>query len=137
MALTNDFIQEKLQQHFGEAVQQFETNFDVLSFTAEAGQNLKIAQFLYDEKDLGFQFLTDITGVHFPDRKNEELSVVYHFHNLLENVRLRMKIFVPIDKPDVFTFTQLYSGANWMERETYDFFGVNFVGHPNLKRILN
>jgi NADH-quinone oxidoreductase subunit C len=52
-------------------------------------------------------------------------------------VRIRFKIYVPVSKPDVFTATQLYATANWMERETYDFFGVNFVGHPNLKRVLN
>jgi NADH-quinone oxidoreductase subunit C len=52
-------------------------------------------------------------------------------------VRLRFKIFVPVAAPDVFTACNLFSSANWMERETYDFYGVNFVGHPNLKRILN
>jgi NADH-quinone oxidoreductase subunit C len=58
-------------------------------------------------------------------------------HNLNENVRLRYKVFTDIEKPDVFSATALFSAANWMERETYDFFGVNFIGHPNLKRILN
>jgi len=58
-------------------------------------------------------------------------------HNLVENIRLRFRIYVPIEKPDVYTATGIFSSANWMERETYDFFGVHFVGHPNLKRILN
>jgi NADH-quinone oxidoreductase subunit C len=44
---------------------------------------------------------------------------------------------VPVEKPDVFTASKLFESANWMERETYDFFGVNFIGHANLKRILN
>ena len=48
-----------------------------------------------------------------------------------------MKVFTDILKPDVFSATALYRSANWMERETYDFFGVNFIGHPNLIRILN
>jgi NADH-quinone oxidoreductase subunit C len=52
-------------------------------------------------------------------------------------VRIRFKIFSSIATPDVFTATKLFAGANWMERETYDFYGVNFIGHPNLKRILN
>ena len=63
--------------------------------------------------------------------------MVYHLHNLKENVRLRFKVFSAIQQPDVYTATGLFASANWMERETYDFFGVNFVGHPNLKRILN
>ena len=63
--------------------------------------------------------------------------MVYHLHNLTENVRVRFKIFTNIKEPDVFTATKLFSAANFMERETFDFYGVNFVGHPNLKRILN
>jgi len=63
--------------------------------------------------------------------------VVYHLHNLTDNIRLRFKVFTSSAQPDIFTATQLYSSANWMERETYDFFGIHFVGHPNLKRILN
>ena len=50
---------------------------------------------------------------------------------------MRLKVYVPIERPDVFTASKLFSAANWMERETYDFFGVNFIGHPNLTRILN
>jgi NADH-quinone oxidoreductase subunit C len=55
----------------------------------------------------------------------------------VENVRIRMKIYTAIEDPKIFTATRLFESANWMERETYDFYGVNFVGHPNLKRILN
>jgi len=94
-------------------------------------------QYLYDDETLKFRFLTDLTASHFPDKKDEELCVVYQLHNLIDNVRLRLKVHVPIAKPDVFTATKIFAGANWMERETYDFFGVNFVGHPDLRRILN
>ena len=94
-------------------------------------------QFLFDDAELRFQFLSDLTAVHFPDRSGEELAVVYHLHNLRDNVRIRFRVFAPIEKPDVFSATALYQSANFMERETYDFFGINFVGHPNLKRILN
>jgi NADH-quinone oxidoreductase subunit C len=137
MALTNQDIQNKLQEKFGDLVSNFEESYGLLSFEATAANNLKVLQFLYDEPSLQFQFLTDICGVNFPDDAGREISVVYHLHNLTENVRLRFKIFVPVAAPDVFTACNLFSSANWMERETYDFFGVNFVGHPNLKRILN
>jgi len=137
MALTNQYIQEKLQEKFGDVVSNFEESYNVLSFEATAANNLKVLQFLYDELSLQFQFLTDLCGVNFPDNPGREISVVYHLHNLSENVRLRFKIFVPVAAPDVFTDCNLFSSANWMERETYDFYGVNFVGHPNLKRILN
>ena len=137
MALTNQDIQNKLQEKFGDLVSNFEESYGLLSFEATAANNLKVLQFLYDEPSLQFQFLTDFCGVNFPDDAGREISVVYHLHNLTENVRLRFKIFVPVTVPDVFTACNLFSSANWMERETYDFYGVNFVGHPNLKRILN
>lgn len=137
MALTNQDIQNKLQEKFGDLVSNFEESYGLLSFEATAANNLKVLQFLFDEPSLQFQFLTDICGVNFPDDAGREISVVYHLHNLSENVRLRFKIFVPVAAPDVFTACNLFSSANWMERETYDFYGVNFVGHPNLKRILN
>jgi NADH-quinone oxidoreductase subunit C len=137
MALTNQYIQEKLQEKFGDVVSNFEESYNVLSFEATAANNLKVLQFLYDEPSLQFQFLTDLCGVNFPDDAGREISVVYHLHNLAQNIRLRFKIFVPVAAPDVFTACNLFSSANWMERETYDFYGVNFVGHPNLKRILN
>jgi NADH-quinone oxidoreductase subunit C len=137
MSLTNETIKQRLVEKFGEQLTDWEEPYGLLTFTAPAAMNLKVMQFLFDTEELRFRFLTDLTGVHFPDKKDQELSVVYHLHNLVDNIRLRMKVFVPVAKPDVFTATQLFSGANWMERETYDFFGVNFVGHPNLIRILN
>ena len=62
---------------------------------------------------------------------------MYQLHSLVNNWRIRLKIYLPEENPETPTLTTVFSAANWMERETYDFFGVNFVGHPNLKRILN
>ncbi len=135
MVLTNEEIQQKLTDKFGDLLTEWSTPYGMLTFRAPAEMNLKVMQHLYDE--LGFQFLTDIAAVHYPHSKGEEMAVVYHLHNLKDNIRLRFKVFVPIEKPDVFTATKLFAGANWMERETYDYFGVNFIGHPNLTRILN
>jgi NADH-quinone oxidoreductase subunit C len=137
MALTNATIKERLIAKFGEQVSRFEEPYGLLTFEAPKDLNLKVMQFLFDDAELNFQFLTDLTAVHYPNQPGRELAVVYHLHNLVDNIRIRFKVFSPIATPDVFTATQLFSSANWMERETYDFFGVQFVGHPNLKRILN
>lgn len=137
MSLTNDYIKQRLVEKFGEELTSFEEQFGIFSFTAPAALNLKVMQFLYDEEELQFRFLTDLTAVHYPHLAGAELAVVYHLYNFREKVRLRLKIFVPVAAPKVFTATKLFESANWMERETYDFFGVEFVGHPNLKRILN
>jgi len=134
--MTNEQIKEALSAKFPN-LSEWETPHDFLTFRSEAGEGLKVLQYLYDDDTLAFRFLTDITAVHFPDRTGEELCVVYHLHNLEANTRLRMKLYVPEGKPDVYSATSLFSGANWMERETYDFFGINFIGHPNLTRILN
>ena len=137
MAITNDIIKQRLIEKFGEQVTGFEEPYGMLSFEAPKELNLKVLNFLYDDEELKFRFMTDLTGVHYPDQAGRELAVVYHLHNLVENVRIRFKVFTDINKPDIYTASGLFSAANWMERETYDFFGVNFVGHPNLKRILN
>ncbi|MEO6547265.1 MAG: NADH-quinone oxidoreductase subunit C [Ferruginibacter sp.] len=137
MSLTNELIQLKLTEEFGDQLLDWSQPYGMLTVTAPKDLNLKVLQFLFDNTDLRFQFLTDLQAVHFPDRAGEELMVVYHLHNLFDNVRMRLKIFTNIATPDVFTATALYKSANFMERETYDFFGINFVGHPNLIRILN
>lgn len=131
--MTKELVKEKLTGRFGEAVS-FEEPYGMLAFTVPAAQNMDVIRFLWNE---GFQFLTDLTAVHYPDRKNEELCVVYHLHNLVANVRVRMKAYVPSATPDIQSAVPVFAGANWMERETYDFYGVNFLGHPDLRRILN
>ncbi len=137
MALTNEHIKQRLIEKFDTEVSGFEDTYGMLSFEAPKDLNLKVLQFLYDDAELKFRFMTDLCGVHYPDQPGREIAVVYHLHNLVDNIRLRFKVFAPVAKPDVYTATALFSAANWMERETYDFYGVNFVGHPNLKRILN
>jgi len=137
MALTNESVKAKLTEKFGDQLTHWEEPYGLLTFTTSKDLNLKVMQFLYDDAELRFQFLTDLCAVHYPDRTGEELAVVYHLHNLVDNFRLRFKVYTDITRPDVFTASALYEAANWMERETYDFFGVNFIGHPNLKRIQN
>lgn len=94
----------------------------------------EVIEFLKNE---GFIYLTDLTGSHYPDKENAEFQVVYHIHNLVENVRFRLKVDLSQNDTHIPTVTDLFAGANWMERETFDFFGIIFDGHPNLTRILN
>jgi NADH-quinone oxidoreductase subunit C len=137
MALSNEYIQQRLQEKFGDDVYSFEQPYGMLTFETRPELNLAVMQFLYDESGLEFRFLTDLTAVHYPAYKNREIAVVYHLHNLVENCRIRFKVFTPIQKPDVLSATRIFEAANWLEREAYDFYGVNFVGHPNLIRIQN
>jgi NADH-quinone oxidoreductase subunit C len=137
MALTNETIRQHLTEKFGGDIYDWDESYGMLTFTSHKNLNLKVLQFLFDDPTLQFRFLTDLCAVHYPEKKGEEIAVVYHLHNLIDNIRIRFKVFTDINKPDVFSATALYESANWMERETFDFYGVNFIGHPNLVRILN
>ena len=135
--LTNEFLLERLQQQFGDKVRSAETPYDLLTLVIDPSCILDMLRYLHSDPIIKMRFLTDICGCHFPDLKGQELCAIYHVHSLENNVRLRIKAFLPIDKPEVPSVTSLYSSANWMERETYDFYGIIFTGHPNLTRILN
>ena len=96
-----------------------------------------VLRFLMSHSEFSFKFLTDLCGVHYPDMSPPQLAVVYHLHDLVNNMRIRVKTFLPVEAPSINTVSHLFASANWMERETYDFFGIQFEGHPNLVRILN
>ena len=137
MSLTNEIIQQKLTEKFGDVLTEWQEPYGMLTFTSPKDLNLKVLQYLFDDEVLKFRFLTDLQAVHYPHNIGAELAVVYHLHNLTDNIRIRFKVFTDINTPDVFSASALYQSANWMERETYDFYGVNFKGHPNLIRVLN
>ncbi len=90
----------------------------MLTFEAPKDLNLKVLQFLYDDAELQFQFLTDLTAVHYPDQTDRELAVVYHLHNLVDNIRIRFKVFTAIDQPGCFTATAAFfqPPTGWNER---------------------
>ncbi len=128
-------VNDKLNEHFAGAVISAEMLYDYPVFTIKSEQIHAALEFLKNDNELNFHFLTDLTGVQTEDEK--QLGVIYHLHNMPKNLRVRVKTFVDIHKPEVPSVTDLWLAANWMERETYDFFGIKFKGHPNLKRILN
>ncbi len=135
--MDNQFIQDKLIAEFGDELINFEEPYGMLTFTADKELNLKVLTFLKETPELNFSYLNDLTAVHYPDNVGKELAVVYMLQNIHKGLRIRFKIFAPVTKPDVYTASALFSTANWLEREAYDFFGVNFIGHPNLIRIMN
>ena len=135
--LNNTEILEKLKSKFGTEILFLEEPFGLLTIYIEKQIIKDMLQYLYQETHLGFQFLTDLCGIHDPSQVNAELGVVYHLQNMRTNTRIRIKSFTALSNPKFPTVTDIFKTANWMERETYDFFGIIFEGHPNLKRILN
>lgn len=138
MALEITEIQNKIAQKFGSDAFAFRMEQDIFTFEVSPSIIKDVIRFMKDDEVLRFNFLTDLCGVHYPDNaKDAQFAVVYLLHNWIDNVRVRVKTFLNGDKPEIGTVVDVFATANWMERETYDFYGINFVGHPNQKRILN
>lgn len=134
--MTHEDIIAKLQQAYPESIVSVQTPYDFLTLEVVKKDLKAIIEFLR-RPEMGFGFLTDLCGIHFPENKEKELGVIYHLHNLPENVRLRIKSFTTREDGTFETVTDLFAGANWMERETFDFYGIRFHGHPDLRPILN
>jgi len=138
MTLESVQIQDKLVETFGDNVLYFNQEKDIFSFEVAPDKITAVILFLKNDPALNFHFLTDLCGVHYPDNAIErQFAVVYHMHNWYENKRIKIKAFINGETPEIKTLSTIFPSANWMERETWDFYGINFLGHPQLKRILN
>ena len=125
---------QELKNKFDKSILSIDETADIPTVVINSTSVKEIITFLKEQQQ--FIFLTDLCGIHYPEQE-KELGVIYHLHNLVENKRLRLKAFVTKANPQIESIVSVFSGANWMERETFDFYGVDFVGHPNLIRILN
>ncbi|PXW08844.1 MULTISPECIES: NADH-quinone oxidoreductase subunit C [Chryseobacterium] len=134
--MTNEFVLEAITREFPESVISSSEPYGMLTIEVKKEDIKKIIHYLKDSS-LEFNFLTDICGIHYPEFPEKEIGVVYHLHNMMANFRLRLKIFMSRENIEVDSLVDLYVGANWMERETYDFYGIKFKGHPDLRPILN
>ncbi len=96
---------------------------------------LAVCRALRDEQDLRFELGLGVSGVHFPHEVGRELHAVYHLTSVTHSRRLRLEVAVPETDPHIPSSTPVYPGHDWHERETFDFFGIIFDGHPGLARI--
>ncbi|RIJ43087.1 NADH-quinone oxidoreductase subunit C [Pontibacter oryzae] len=138
MELTNENVLGKIIEKFGtDNIWDAYAPDGIMTFQTNRESIVELIQFLYDDEELQVRFLTTMAGIHYPDQKGKELCMMYQLHSLRHNLRLRIKVYFPIEDPVLPTITHIYATANWMEREAYDFYGMLFTGHPNLIRILN
>jgi NADH-quinone oxidoreductase subunit C len=133
----HDEVRDSLVARFGAAVLHTEIAYDFPVFTVDRLVIFDVLRSLKEAGDAGFPFLTTLAGLHYPEQTMRELGVMYQLHHLPRNRRIRIKTFFPAMDPVVPSITGLWAAANWMERQEFDFFGIVFQGHPNLKRILN
>ncbi|HKQ53335.1 MAG TPA: NADH-quinone oxidoreductase subunit C [Pyrinomonadaceae bacterium] len=96
---------------------------------------VEVCRMLHDDPETRFDFLSDLTCVHFPDRADAPFEVVYNLYSISRNERVRLKVGTD-EETGVESVTGVWPTANWMEREVYDLFGVPFTNHPDLRRIL-
>lgn len=134
--ITNEELLKKISEKFDQQITVVGEPYGLLTIETGREQIIDLLDFLKNDTVLQFIFLTDLTGIHYPEQE-KPIGIVYHLHSLVNNVRIRIKVFLPADDYHIPTATTVWNGANWMERETYDFFGVIFDGHPDLRRILN
>lgn len=123
---------EEIREEFGEYVEKVEEFRGERTIYILRGKIHDVMVFL---KEKGYNRLVDITAVDYPERE-ERFEIVYHLNSMSENRRIRVKTRVDEREPFVPSITDIFPGANWLEREVYDMFGIIFENHPNLKRIL-
>lgn len=133
----HDTVLARLKERFGEAVLASSVDYEFPVFTITRESIVEVLRFLKEDERLNFHFLTTACGMHYPDQQGSEMGMVYQLHNMPANTRIRLKVFFPENDAVMPTITTIWPAANWMEREAYDFFGITFKGHPNMKRILN
>jgi len=128
-------IVSKMKENFPDSILDASTfrGEDTLRLRAE--DILPICRFLHDDPELGFDYLTDLCGVDHSPRQ-PRFEVVYHLCAMKKRSRLRLKVSLPAPAPHVASVVSVWKGAEWLEREAFDMFGITFGGHPDLRRIL-
>ncbi len=129
-------VAEALNSQFPAVIEDTCNTSDIPTITVTASLIHEVIKYLKEEPALNFSFLTTLCGTHYPQQQ-KPFGLVYHLHNLETNERLRIKTWLEKETPNIASICDLFSAANWMEREAYDFYGIVFNGHPNLIRILN
>ena len=126
---------DTLKQRFGPELLTAESSHGDEVITVGRDAALSVLRALRDESGFEFNFLIDLTGVDWPVRE-PRFEVVYNLKSLSRNNRLRVKVPVPGNDAWVFSAVELWKSADWLERECYDMFGIDFRNHPDLRRIL-
>jgi len=121
---------------YSDAVEAVVVDRDELTFHIRREHLLEFVRSLRDDPTLRFEMCMGVSGVHFPEQAGRELHAVYHFLSITHNRRVRVEVSVPDDDRHLPSIVSVYPTNDWHERETWDFFGVVFDGHPALTRIM-
>jgi NADH-quinone oxidoreductase subunit C len=133
---TIEKISGSLKEKFGEQIISQSQEYDFPVIVLRKDSVVPVIKFLFENEQYQFRYLTTMCGLHYPESP-QPFGMMYHLHSLVHNIRIRFKSFTTKEDLEYESLTGVFSAANWMEREAFDFYGIRFKGHPNLKRILN
>jgi len=124
---------KKLKSKFGEAIGEASEFIGQLSVNVAGQQIVAVCDYLKTDQEISFNYLSDLTCVHYPDRREAPFEIVYNLFSIDSNERVRLKVRT---SGTVESVTGVWPSANWLEREVFDLFGVTFTNHPDLRRLL-
>src|SRR5258707_4994684 len=131
---SGDPLVKKLRAAFGGAVIDGTEFLGQLSIRIDGSRIVEVCNALKDNSETPFNYLSDLTCAHYPDRREAPFEVVYNLYSIAANERVRLKVGTNGEGVD--SVTSVWPAADWPEREVYDLFGVVFHNHPDLRRIL-
>jgi NADH-quinone oxidoreductase subunit C len=127
-------LEERARVLLGDRVEESSIAYGELTLTVHRETIVDSIRMLHDDPESRFVSIIDVCGVDYPERE-ERFEVVYHLLSPYRNQRIRLKVHTDDEIP-VPSITPVFPGADWFEREAYDFYGILFSGHPDLRRIL-
>lgn len=141
MSITLEKLVERLQNRFGDTLKRCGIDVGEVTIEIPAAQVVEVCTALRDDPGMHFEQLIDLCGVDYLEYgegawQQPRFAVVYHLLSVKNNIRVRVRAFVHEDEPKVASVANIWSVANWFEREAFDLFGILFEGHPDLRRIL-
>mgnify|MGYP000379230231 CR=1 FL=1 len=125
---------ERAYPLFSDAIEKVVVDRGELTLFIKAARLVEVAKILRDQ--LRFEMCIGVNGIHFPEETSRELHAVYSLLSITRNQRIRLEVCVSEKEPHIPSVVEIWAGANWHERETYDMFGIIFDNHPGLTRIL-
>ena len=134
-------LSTQIQHKFGDIIKENVVALSELTIEVPREHLHEVCKVLRDDPEFSFQILIDICGVDYlqygeGSYTGDRFAVVYHLLSIVTNQRIRVRTYLDEDAPRVDSVIDIWSSANWYEREAYDLYGFLFVGHPDLRRLL-
>ncbi len=132
----NESLIKKINEKFETDIISHLIDKDMPVFVIKKDSILRFVQFLKEDEEIQIDQVTDITAVDWYNKREARFDVVYHFYSYKKNHRLRVRVELNEDDAKIASISGIFKGADWFERECWDMYGIIFLNHPDLRRIL-